>query len=185
MEPQTKLTSIEESELVRLESIIEKGQQTFVEVGAALMEIKDSGLYKQHGTFEQYCKERWGYARTTAYYLIQSCKVIENVQHVEQGSPSSLRQTIPLSGLTPPQQQEAWKKAVDTAPEGKVTAKHVEKTAKEFQKVSVPKERPPEYGLRYAQMAIMDLEKIADNDIYRDQAITMVKEWIQNHERRS
>ncbi len=38
-----------------------------------------------------------------------------------------------MGKLTPPQQQEAWKKTVETAPEGKVTAKHVEKIVDEME----------------------------------------------------
>jgi len=40
--------------------------------------------------------------------------------------PKTESQTRPLSRLEPEQQKEVWKKAVETAPEGKVTAKHVE-----------------------------------------------------------
>jgi len=122
MEPQTKLTTIEQSELSRLEAIIEKGQQTFVEVGSAFMEIRDSGLYKMFGTFESYCKERWGYSRPRVYQLMETAKVQDNLSTVVD-KPIPDRQARALIGLNAPQQQEAYKKAVDTAPDGKVTAK--------------------------------------------------------------
>lgn len=35
------------------------------------------------------------------------------------------RQLRPLAKLEPEQQREAWKKAIETAPDGKVTAKHI------------------------------------------------------------
>ena len=41
-------------------------------------------------------------------------------------------QIRPLSKLEPAQQREAWQKAVDTAPDGKVTAAHVSKVVKEI-----------------------------------------------------
>ncbi len=182
MESQTSLTSIEQSELSRLESIIEKGQQTFVEVGSALMEIRDSGLYKMFGTFEHYCKEKWGYSRPRAYQLIESAKVKEILSTVVD-TPIPERQSRPLSGLSPFQKKKAWDRAVETAPEGKVTAKHVENTVNEIKKS--PKPGPPNYGIQFARMAIMDLEKIADNDIYRDEGIALVKEWIKTNERRN
>lgn len=134
------LTRIEESELSRLESIIEKGQQTFVEVGAALMEIRDSGLYKMFGTFENYCKERWGYNSSRARQLIASAKVTENLKSVTTVTPTTERQTRPLSSLEPAQQQEAWQKAVETAPEGKVTAKHVQDVVDEMEGKNEEKE---------------------------------------------
>jgi len=115
------LTTIEQSELSRLESIIEKGLQTFVEVGSAFAEIKDSGLYKTYGTFEAYCKDKWGFTKTHVNRLINSAHVNENLAPMGV-APINERQSRPLSRLDPPQQKEAWKKAVETAPEGKVTA---------------------------------------------------------------
>jgi hypothetical protein len=104
-----ELTVVEQNELIRLEFIIERGQRTSVEVGAALMEIRDSGLYKTYGTFQKYCKERWGYARQTAYQLIDSAKVIENVRNCTQTEilPTNEAQARPLTSLEPEQQQEA------------------------------------------------------------------------------
>jgi len=46
-------------DLQRLETQIENGLQTFLQVGLALKEIRDSGLYKEFGTFEQYVSKRW------------------------------------------------------------------------------------------------------------------------------
>ena len=50
-----------------------------------------------------------------------------------------------------------------------------------------PKEKsrklgPPCNGMQFARMAIMDLEQIRDDDLEREQAITFVKEWINDHE---
>ncbi len=56
MELQTKLTDLAKSQLFHLELIIEKGQETFIEVGTALMEIKECDLYTEYGTFSRYCK---------------------------------------------------------------------------------------------------------------------------------
>ena len=50
--------------LPELERVIERGQQTFIEVGRALLEIRDRRLYREtHATFEAYCRERWGWGR--------------------------------------------------------------------------------------------------------------------------
>lgn len=127
----TLMTIAEEKELERLEGIIEIGRQSFIEVGMALTEIKNAKLYrKDYKTFGEYCLKKWQYARQTAYQFIDSVKVVENVRHGGQTEilPTNERQTRPLTSLEPEQQQEVWQKAVDTAPEGKVTARHIEET---------------------------------------------------------
>jgi hypothetical protein len=43
------------------------------------------------------------------------------------------KQLRPLTSLPPPQQAEAWQRAVETAPEGKVTAAHVQTVVTEMQ----------------------------------------------------
>lgn len=120
--------------LSELENIINRNLQSFYEVGRALMEIRDRGYYKDvlgYNTFEQYCKERWDFARRTAYQFIDSVKVIDNVRNCAQ-TPINESQTRPLARLEPEQQKEVWQKAVETAPEGKVTAAHVANVVKEI-----------------------------------------------------
>lgn len=49
---------------------------TFVEVGEALLRIRDERLYREtHGSFEEYCRERWGMARKRAYDFIAAAEV--------------------------------------------------------------------------------------------------------------
>jgi hypothetical protein len=63
--------------LPELETIIERGQQTFVEVGAALLEIRDSRLYReQYSSFDDYTRERWGWSRVHAHRVIEASEVI-------------------------------------------------------------------------------------------------------------
>jgi len=90
-----------------------------------LMEIRDRGYYRDvlgYETFEAYCKDRWDFSRQHAYRFIDSAKVVLNVTDRLQNTPANLEQTRPLAKLEPDQQREAWVKAVETAPEGKVTA---------------------------------------------------------------
>lgn len=116
--------------LALCESVIQKGLETFVEVGNALMEVRDKRLYRQnHETFEAYCRERWGMARRTAYQYIDAADVVENVRHGTHNEvPKNERQARPLTKLEPEQQAKAWSEAVETAPNGKVTAAHVKAT---------------------------------------------------------
>ena len=93
--------------LGELESVIERGLQTFVEVGAALKEISEGKLYREQGfsTFEDYCKQRWGWERRQAYNYIAATEVAENVQSTAHSIPS-LSQAAELSVLEPEQQRE-------------------------------------------------------------------------------
>ena len=78
---------------------------TFVDVGKALLQIRDSRLYREkHDTFEAYCKERWGMARQTAYQLMEGSKIAENVRNCGQ-TPKTESVVRPLSGLEPEEQR--------------------------------------------------------------------------------
>lgn len=134
------LAVAEKAELAECEATIERGLETFVEVGTALIRIRDKGLYTEsHGTFEAYCQSRWGMARRTAYQLISAAKVVENVRNCAHEVPATESQARPLTALKDPEQQrEAWQKAVDTAPNGKVTGAHVQRTVDEVAGRSKP-----------------------------------------------
>lgn len=128
-----------------LEGIIEKNLQSFYEVGKALAEIRDRELYRDvlgYDTFEAYCKDRWDFSRSYAYRLIGSANVVDVVSPIGDIHPTTESQTRPIAKLSAPQQRIAWQKAVETAPEGKVTASHVYKIVKEMTS-DEPKERQP------------------------------------------
>lgn len=88
-------------ELARHEQVIERGKQTYVEVGLALWEIREGRGYRfEYGTFEDYCQERWGWTRDSAYKHIVAAQVVtENVETFIQKP--SYGQAIELARLTP------------------------------------------------------------------------------------
>jgi hypothetical protein len=59
------MTEVGTQRLAELERVIERGLQSFVEVGKALADIRDGKLYRCQGdaTFEDYCQQRWGFSR--------------------------------------------------------------------------------------------------------------------------
>jgi hypothetical protein len=117
--------------LERCERIIAEGIQTFVEVGRALLVIRDGQLYRQtHTTFEAYCRERWDLSRTYAYQLIGASEVVDEVASVSDVVPANEAQARPLASLPPEQRVEVWQEVVETAPASGVTAKHVQATVK-------------------------------------------------------
>lgn len=124
----------EVSELHHHEKTIEQGLKTFVDVGNALLAIRDKRLYRQSfGTFEDYCQDRWGMSRPRAYQLIEAAEVRINLSTiVDIPLPATESQARPLTKLSPELQPVAWQRAVETAPNGKVTAAHVEATARTF-----------------------------------------------------
>lgn len=74
-----ELSRSERTELEKCESIIEQGIQTFVNVGSALATIRDERLYRAKcKNFEQYCDERFGFSRRTAYHYIEASEVVHN-----------------------------------------------------------------------------------------------------------
>jgi len=46
--------------------------------------------------------------------------------------PATKSQACPLASLEPEKQREVWQRAVETAPNGKVTAAHVQNTVRVF-----------------------------------------------------
>src|SRR5438034_180731 len=76
---------VRQERLRELEQLIEHGLQTYVDVGLALKEIKDSELYrKTHNTFKQYCDDRWGFSDSRARQLIAASNVARQIM-AEQG----------------------------------------------------------------------------------------------------
>ena len=82
------ITPTDIADLDRLETIIENGRQTFVEVGTALTEIRDRKLYRRdYNTFEAYCQEKWGWKKSHAYRMIDAVELTSSLppavaQHV-------------------------------------------------------------------------------------------------------
>ena len=128
-----ELTLSEQTQLQQCEVVIEHGLQTFVEVGNALLTIRDNRLYRlNHATFEDYCRDRWEMERRHAYRLMDAAGVVENVSNWTQAIPATESQVRPLTSLPAEEQPIVWQRAVETAPNGKVTAAHVAEVAREY-----------------------------------------------------
>lgn len=128
------LSQEEETRRQELEKIVES---SFVEAGRALRQLRDEKLYRgTHQTFEQYCKERFGYlTRRQPYRIIEASVVVENlVQKCDQIGhiispvfPANEAQVRPLTKLDPDSQWEAWQQAVKEA-DGKVPPSRIVKS---------------------------------------------------------
>jgi hypothetical protein len=139
-----ELTISEANRLTELECQMEQDQAAFVRYGNALLEIRESRLYRQsHPTFEDYCRERWQMTKSRANELIRSSKVAFNLVEISTIQPNEA-QAATLEQLEPGQQREVWQKAVATAPEGRVTAAHVQKVREEIAPKSWTAPQPTE-----------------------------------------
>src|SRR4051812_24229113 len=67
--------------LNELETIIERGFQTFIDVANALSQIYENDLFKEAGfaTYVEYCKERWKLGTSAAYNYIRAKKVLDSM----------------------------------------------------------------------------------------------------------
>ena len=128
--------------LGQLEKVIESGLEAFVSVGSALLEIRDKRLYRStHATFEEYCRQRWDMSRSYVHRIIDATEFAENLLPI--GNKPNLESHVrPILTLPKEQQVDAWEQAVRTAPEGKVTAKHVENVVKERKAATTPQPPP-------------------------------------------
>ncbi|MFN6562452.1 MAG: hypothetical protein RMY28_022035 [Nostoc sp. ChiSLP01] len=117
----TELTEDEQRDRLRLERKVE---HAFYEAGKALTELRDRRLYRStHKTFEEYCRDRFGYSRDAAYLKISATTVYENIQKYLPTNgrqiplPSSERQlrSVAKAELEPTQQATVWQQAVKEA----------------------------------------------------------------------
>lgn len=108
LQPPEVLNLAEQAALARAEQTIRRGLKTFIEVGEALLEIRDGRLYRAtHATFEAYCAERWGLSRRHGNRLIEAFKV---ARILGPAGPTSERQARELAPLlpSPDRMREVW-----------------------------------------------------------------------------
>ncbi len=103
--------------LTELEKIIEHGLAKFVEVGKALLEIRDSRLYREtHVTFEAYCRERWRMSRSHAYRQIKAAEIAGLLSPIgDIPVTESQARALALMRDEPIAMVEAWREVSSTA----------------------------------------------------------------------
>ena len=117
------------------EDIIAKGLATFLEVGKALKWIRDHQTWKSvdnFKTFEDYMREKWDMVASRGRQLISAAEVSKNLEGVTMVTLANERQARPLMGLSPEQQCEVWKCAVDKAGGKLPTGRQVKQVVKEL-----------------------------------------------------
>lgn len=131
--------------LGELETVIERGLTTFVEVGNAIREIRDSRLYKDsHDTFEKYCRERWGWSRRHANRQIEAANTVEILGPTGPNpNERQIRAIAPLAKESPDEARGVMDR-VNAEHGDSATAKHVEKAATEVKTARAIRAQLPE-----------------------------------------
>lgn len=108
----------------QLEAVIERGLKTFVEVGQALMRIRDERLYRQRGysDFDTYCRERWGWGKAYANHQVRAAQVATIVA-TPPSNEAQARELTPLLGR-PDELADTWQQLREEHGD-KVTAQKV------------------------------------------------------------
>ena len=198
-----QLSVREETRLKELEVVIIKNFKAFYEVGRALREIRDSKLYREtHETWKDYCKDLYDLAERTAYQYIDASSVVDNLKIEFQNLrncagfekdadiplPINEAQARALSSVPPDQQPEVWKTALETAPNGRITAAHIKKTVRQYTGNAVIKtakraraasdnERMAP-AFRTAYQAMLDQVSIARDNEWKDTAKPICCRWL-------
>jgi hypothetical protein len=144
MNQQLILSLEEKDRFAQLEAIVQKGLETFMEVGAALLEIRDRKLYQEsYGTFEDYCRGRWTLSAKYAHRLVSAYEVVTDLRKSPMGDfqalPKSERVARELVPLSPTDRGIVWEEALKAANGKEPTAEAVKAKAEELIK---PEERP-------------------------------------------
>jgi hypothetical protein len=148
-----RLSDGERQILVALEGTIKTHLQSFVDVGTALLRIRDERLYREKSeTFEAYCQAEWGFGKSHSYRLIEAAATVkelsspigdkcEDGEHSsplgdKSGTVATERVAREVAKAPPEKRAEVVKKAAETAPKDKagkpkVTAAHVRRVVEQ------------------------------------------------------
>ena len=133
------LNSAEQEQLNLCETIIEKGYNTFIEVGNALFDIRNNKLYREkHSTFEEYCKQKWQIKRQRAYELMDAASIVNTLSEISDKNSDEFKvsqniniresHAVALGKVPEEMRNLVWQKVVDNQKEnGKtITAKSIQ-----------------------------------------------------------
>lgn len=112
----TDLTEQETTLLNECEAVVSKGIKAFKDVWGALLEIRDSKLYrKEFRTFDDYCVVKWGLSKN---YINKNIKALDALNNLGTMVPNEMteRQLRPLTNLEPEIQRQVMKEAQEINP---------------------------------------------------------------------
>jgi hypothetical protein len=181
-----KLTDQERSEFERYKETISKGRDTFLEVGRALVAIRDGRLYREdYGTFEECCLKIWNISRAEGYRLIQDAEIYADLSpngDIELAIPPTKAQLRALAQAEPKERAAVYAEAMKEAGDRPATGKHVKDavarrgvakvTTKKAEIVAKSEEKGSEVPKNQDIESNEDLDK---TDEYLDLALTQLR----------
>lgn len=185
-------------EFERFERIIGHGIASFLNVAEALIQIRDKQYYKKIAGFEtfgEYCETKWGMTRQRAYQLIDAKQVADNLSNnltKEEIEKIPATQLCTMKSLPEDDQATVYQLAKETAPEGKLTAAHVEKVVREVRgekkervyKLTPPKEVKPQQLEDIIITTIAYIDLIKDTDPGSKEALKRIALHVWNRQHR-
>jgi hypothetical protein len=125
-------------DLTVAEEIIESHKKSFLEVGAALVAIKDGRLYRAtHKTFEEYLDGRWSFKKSRAYQLMSASEDRQSLSTVVDvlELPTNERQVRELAKAPKEKQAKVAKEVAEKARQEKrkPTAKDYKEAVEDLQ----------------------------------------------------
>lgn len=172
-----QLTLVERNDLQYHIQRIKSGLDGAIEAGKSLAIIKDQKLYREHGTFEAFCRAEFNISRTRAFQLRRVYELTqdENVHNCEHLSNEG--QARELAKVEPEKRAEVVEKVMGR--DGKITARAIKEEANsameeppylEQQCEKLPKYIPCE-GMRIWSTVKSFLDGITKQDKEREQAL--------------
>lgn len=99
--------------LTFLESVIDRGQYTFLSVGDALRQIKDQKLWRHtHSSFDLYCQERWEFSQGYAARLLKARDLVGALPPETEILPENEAQARALLRVPEDLRAQIWLEAV-------------------------------------------------------------------------
>ena len=113
----TDLTEQETTLLNECEAVVSKGIKAFKEVWGALLEIRDSKLYrKEFRTFDDYCVVKWGLSKNYVNRNLKALDTLNNLVPMGTNNIETERQLRPLTNLEPEIQRQVVKDVQEINP---------------------------------------------------------------------
>jgi hypothetical protein len=122
------LDASEQADLAQLEAVVERGMNTFFDVGNALAAISQRKLYRsEYASFDEYCRTRWNMGRAHAYRMIAAAETVSPIGDKGLPLPTNEGQARELARVPEPQRAEVWGKTLART-DGMPTAAAVRET---------------------------------------------------------
>lgn len=185
------LTKGEQTLLREQEEIIREGAETFVNVGAALTVIRDKRLYRaEFSSFEEYCRRKWNFSKSSANRFIAAHSVVGNVQDIDvEIRPTAESQIRPLSLLKPSEQRRVWKRVIEEVKQtnrpitANIVTRKISETFPEIQTYRRPTQ--PKRGARVRLEKDLVIEEIdrrfkEEEDKLKDKGPKAIVSWVKH-----